>query len=136
MGDGVAPPLEQGSLPLPDPVLRERARCLALAQAAGARWARESRLSFRQRRTAIQVSDAIASAIRLEQMPPWLMLDDFNEDERRILAGVIARLRKGRAHYGPLNLAEIRLDLRREANEELLDAVVYLTMDSLRGTGP
>lgn len=122
----------QADLPLPDPVLRERARCIALADATAARWAREHRASARHRQTATQVAAAIASAIRVEQSPPWLLLDDFNDDERRILAGVVARLRKGRERYGPMNLAAMQLDLQREANEELLDAVVYLTMKSLR----
>lgn len=121
-------------LPIPDPVLRERARCTAIAEAASNRWAREHRATDRHRKVAVQVADAIAASIRTEAMPPWLLLDDWTEDERRVLLAVADRLRKGRAHYGPLVIAERgkTMDFHVEANEELLDAIAYLTMDSLR----
>lgn len=59
-------------------------------------------------------------------------MDGATHDEWRILAAIAGRLRIGRAHYGPMQLATDRREPLREACEELVDAVVYLTMRALR----
>ena len=133
MGQDAYPDMkEQAPLPLPDPVLRERARCVALAQATSARWAKEKHATDRHRKIAMQVADAIATAIRLEYVPPWMLLDDFTEDERLVLVITAERIRKGRASYGPLVIEGDARNFRREATEELIDATVYAAIESIR----
>jgi hypothetical protein len=54
-------------------------------------------------------------------------------DERRVVLEVAERLVAGRKAYGPLGIANDGRDFNREAGDELLDAVAYLAMETLRG---
>lgn len=57
----------------------------------------------------------------------------LNEREQHLVRAVAARLRLGLQTYGPLNDARLRDGpWTEEALEELLDAVVYLTMELAR----
>lgn len=58
----------------------------------------------------------------------WAQLGD---DERRVLVAIAKRLAKGATQYGPLCVAADQRDWGREANEEFLDATVYLAIRTL-----
>jgi len=60
-----------------------------------------------------------------------LRLGRASHDELRVLERVLRRLELGRERYGALNLSKPR-DWRIELADELLDAVVYDTMDTIR----
>lgn len=62
------------------------------------------------------------SAQTLELQAIWR---DLGQDERRVLIGVARRLQIGRERYGDLRLATDQRDWGREAEEELLDALIY-----------
>lgn len=53
-------------------------------------------------------------------------------DERTVVALVAERLAAGRETYGELAIATDRRDFGAEAAEELVDAVVYLAVETLR----
>lgn len=52
----------------------------------------------------------------------------LNEDERWVVQSVADRLRKGRRQYGPWIPHGDERQFDTEANEEVLDALVYVTM--------
>ena len=52
---------------------------------------------------------------------------ELGPDELRVLKKIAERLAMGQKQYGRLRLAHDARDFRKEAIEELLDAVVYLT---------
>lgn len=52
-------------------------------------------------------------------------------DELRVLDRIFERIELGRHRYGPLDIAAPR-DWRRELGEELLDAVIYDTIETVR----
>lgn len=54
-----------------------------------------------------------------------------SSDELRILARILERIELGRQRYGALDLSLPR-PWRRELSEELLDAVVYDTIEQIR----
>jgi len=55
------------------------------------------------------------------------ILDDLGDDETRVLVSIARRLQLGAEAYGELEIAFDRRDFRRkEAREELEDALVYL----------
>ena len=53
-------------------------------------------------------------------------------DELRVLVLLATRVRVGQTRYGRLDLRRDRRDLRREAVEELADALFYLAAAVLR----
>ncbi len=53
-------------------------------------------------------------------------------DAVRVVERIVARLRKGHAQYGPMVIDRDPRDLTHEANEEFLDAAVYLAMRTLK----
>lgn len=52
-------------------------------------------------------------------------------DEIRVVDRILVRLELGRERYGPLDIAKPR-EWRRELGEELLDAVIYDTIETIR----
>ena len=60
----------------------------------------------------------------------WSRLGD---DERRVLMAIAKRLVRGVDQYGPLLVGSDSRDWTREANEEFLDATVYLAIRTLQG---
>jgi len=52
-------------------------------------------------------------------------------DERRVVERILARLELGRQRYGELDISKPR-EWRRELSEELLDAVIYDTIEAIR----
>ena len=60
------------------------------------------------------------------------VLASLGPDERKVLLAVARRLAVGRKCYGPLDIHNDPRAWQKEAGEELLDAVVYLTCDALR----
>lgn len=54
---------------------------------------------------------------------------ELGPDELRILKKIAERLAMGQRQYGRLRLAHDARNFRKEASEELLDAVVYLTCE-------
>jgi hypothetical protein len=52
-------------------------------------------------------------------------------DERRVMERLLARLELGRRRYGELDIAAPR-NWRRDFGEELLDALIYDTIEELR----
>jgi hypothetical protein len=51
-----------------------------------------------------------------------------NDDERKVMERVLQGIEKGRAVYGPLNLASDRRDLVSEADDEVRDFAAYVAM--------
>ena len=51
-------------------------------------------------------------------------------DERRIISAIVSRLERGYIDYGALDMHDGR-DWRREADEELLDYIVYSVVERL-----
>lgn len=51
----------------------------------------------------------------------------LNQEERLVVERVADRLRKGRREHGPW-MVNKEIDYTKEITEELLDAIVYLTM--------
>jgi hypothetical protein len=61
------------------------------------------------------------------------ILDDLGADETRVLARIARRLQRGAEVYGELEVALDRRDFRKkEAREELEDALVYLACSWLK----
>lgn len=58
----------------------------------------------------------------------WARLGD---DERRVIIAIAKRLVRGAEQYGHLDIASDKRDWTREANEEFLDATVYLAIRTL-----
>lgn len=61
---------------------------------------------------------------------------DLGADELRVVQAIAARLTMGARQYGALAIASDARDWRKEAAEELLDAVVYLAAEVLRRRTP
>ena len=59
-------------------------------------------------------------------------LAQLGPDELDVVLGVVEGLARGRAIYGELDLAADRRDFRREAGEEVRDALVYLGAELVR----
>ena len=57
---------------------------------------------------------------------------ELGEDERRVLLVLAERLRRGMKQYGKLDIKRDRRDFQHEANEEFLDASVYLAVQTLK----
>lgn len=61
----------------------------------------------------------------------------LSPDEREValaaLSQVLDRLEVGRERYGVMDLNTITKDLRAEAREELIDGLIYLAADLVRG---
>ena len=55
-----------------------------------------------------------------------------DSDEVRVLRRIAERLAMGKRQYGRLALASDKRDFVSETSEELLDAVAYLAMASVR----
>lgn len=55
----------------------------------------------------------------------------LGDDEVLILATIAKRLQYGATQYGVLNLLADKRDWRREAGEEMADALVYLAANEL-----
>jgi len=53
--------------------------------------------------------------------------------EMRVIKGIVERLRVGLERYGRLELNADKRDFAREANEEMLDLVVYREIGRLKG---
>lgn len=56
----------------------------------------------------------------------------LNRDEMAVVIEVAEGLCRGRAIYGPLDMANDQRDWRREAQEELRDCLVYIATERLR----
>jgi hypothetical protein len=56
-------------------------------------------------------------------------------DAVRVVQHIVDRMRAGQAQYGKLVLATNPRDWLAEANEEFLDAAVYLAMRTLKAEG-
>lgn len=61
---------------------------------------------------------------------------ELNHDEQQVLLVIAQRIRAGRWVYGGLDLGADKRDMRKEANEELLDATVYLAMATAKDRRP
>lgn len=59
-------------------------------------------------------------------------IPDLQGDELRVLARIAQRLVVGAGVYGVLKLETDSRDMVREASEELLDATVYLAIETIR----
>jgi hypothetical protein len=59
----------------------------------------------------------------------------LGDDEMRVLARIAERLRHGAGVYGQLHLHRDTRDFRKEAREELEDALVYLACAWLKQEG-
>lgn len=55
-------------------------------------------------------------------------------DELRVIDRIFLRLELGRDRYRPLDIATDKRDWRREFADELLDAVVYDTIETIRAS--
>jgi len=55
-----------------------------------------------------------------------------SHDELRVVDQILTRLELGRERYGLLDIARDRREWRRELGEELLDAVIYDTIETIR----
>ncbi len=53
---------------------------------------------------------------------------EFSPDERRVLERIVEGIEKGRAVYGPMDLANEKRDLAAEASDELRDFAIYVAM--------
>lgn len=60
------------------------------------------------------------------------VVSKLGEDERRVLLAIARRLALGAKAYGPLDVNGDRRNWRAEATEELLDACVYLSCQSIK----
>lgn len=56
----------------------------------------------------------------------------LGQDELEVVLFVVEGLARGRAVYGELDVASDRRDYRREAGEEVRDALVYLGAELVR----
>ena len=59
-------------------------------------------------------------------------LAQLGPDELDVVLVVVEGLARGRAIYGELDLAADRRDFRREAGEEVRDAIVYFGAELVR----
>jgi hypothetical protein len=56
----------------------------------------------------------------------------LGDDERAVVCLIAERLAAGREVYGELDILEDKRTMPREAGEELLDATVYLAVETLK----
>lgn len=73
------------------------------------------------------MKDPSADLVELMRICSTLELDCM-----RVLIAIAHRLQVGRAAYGEMNIEGDTRDFRKEGCEELLDFIVYETMDRLR----
>jgi hypothetical protein len=59
----------------------------------------------------------------------------LGDDEIRVLARIAERLRHGAGVYGQMHVASDRREFRKEAREEVEDALVYLACAWLKQEG-
>jgi hypothetical protein len=75
-------------------------------------------------------SDAAPARWELAKLMVFL-----GEDELRVLVRIAERLRLGARSYGRLHIATDTRGFRKEAQEEIEDALVYLACAWLKGEG-
>lgn len=78
------------------------------------------------------MSDAALLALARNIAARVLVLAEGGGAEVRVIDRLIGRLELGRSRYGELVIAGDPRDWRRELADELLDAVVYDTIETLR----
>ncbi len=79
---------------------------------------------------------ALAATTFEYQCSLFKRIAQLNTDEQRVLTEVLEfalqGLEKGRASYGPMELATDKRDLEQEAREELRDGQIYLAASKIR----